>query len=399
MSRSAYSVTEITRYIRERLESDPALRDVWIEGEVSNWHRSSAGHCYFTLKDTQATIRAVVWRTVADRLALIPQDGQSVLAQGHISVYEPQGQYQFYVNLLLATGQGVLYLQFEATKQQLAREGLFDAERKRPLPEFPACIGVVTSSEGAALRDIQNVLSRRWPLAQVLLSPALVQGEEAPLQIVAALRRLYARDDVDLIIVARGGGSIEDLWAFNDERVARTIVESPMPVICGVGHEVDFTIADFVADRRAPTPSAAAELAVPDQTEVGDRLSMMATGLQEALGRRVADGRRMLELQSQALSRLSPRFRVERERQTVDDLSRRLSRAQRHRLALWREQVSGAERRLGALDPVGILSRGYAVVWGPDGTAIRRVVQAVPGDAVTVRVSDGDFSARVEQDR
>ncbi len=397
MSRSAYSVTEITRCIRERLEGDPALQDVWIEGEVSNWHRSSAGHCYLTLKDAQATIRAVIWRTTVDRLAFVPQDGESVLAHGHISVYEPQGQYQFYVNVLFSTGRGVLYLQFEALKQRLAEEGLFEEERKRTLPAFPACIGIVTSPEGAALRDIQNVLSRRWPLVQVLLSPTLVQGEEAPVQIVAALQRLYARDDVALIIVARGGGSIEDLWAFNDERVARTIVRSPVPVISGVGHEVDYTIADFAADRRAPTPSAAAELAVPDQADVQGRLGALAAGLQEALGRRVSEGRRALNLQLQALARLSPGLQIERERQVVDDLAHRLLHARRHRMSLWREQALGLERRLGALDPSGILRRGYAVVWGSDGRVIRRTAQAVPGDPVTVRVSDGDFRARVEK--
>jgi exodeoxyribonuclease VII large subunit len=279
----------------------------------------------------------------------------------------------------------------------LADEGLFEEERKRTLPAFPVCIGIVTSPGGAALRDIQNVLSRRWPLVQVLLSPTLVQGEEAPVQIVAALQRLYARDDVDLIIVARGGGSIEDLWAFNDERVARTIVQSPVPVISGVGHEVDFTIADFAADRRAPTPSAAAELAVPDQADVRGRLGALAAGLQEALGRRVSEGRRALTLQLQALARLSPGLQIERERQVVDDLTHRLLHARRHRMSLWREQALGLERRLGALDPSGILRRGYAMVWGSDGRVIRRTAQAVPGDPVTVRVSDGDFRARVEE--
>jgi exodeoxyribonuclease VII large subunit len=224
-----------------------------------------------------------------------------------------------------------------------------------------------------------------------------VQGEEAPVQIVAALQRLYARDDVDLIIVARGGGSIEDLWAFNDERVARTIVQSPVPVMSGIGHEVDFTIADFAADRRAPTPSAAAELAVPDQADVRGRLGALAAGLQEALGRRVSEGRRALTLQLQALARLSPGLQIERERQVVDDLAHRLLHAQRHRMSLWREQALSLERRLGALDPSGILRRGYAVVWGSNGRVIRQTMQAVPGDPVTVRVSDGDFRARVEE--
>jgi exodeoxyribonuclease VII large subunit len=338
----------------------------------------------------------VIWRSTADRMAYMPLDGESVLAHGHVSVYEPQGQYQFYVDVLFATGRGTLYLQFEALKQRLAEEGLFDAERKRALPAIPGCIGIVTSPEGAALRDIQNVLSRRWPLVHVLVSPTLVQGEEAPGQIVAALQRLYALEDVELIIVARGGGSIEDLWAFNDERVARTIVQSPVPVISGVGHEVDFTIADFAADQRAPTPSAAAELAVPDQTELRGRLSALAVELQEALSHRVTDGQLTLDSQAQRLARLSPAFHIQRQQQAVDDLARRLLQAQRHSVSLRREQAVGLERRLSALDPSAILRRGYAVVWGADGRAIRRVVEAVSGELVSVRVSDGAFRARVE---
>jgi exodeoxyribonuclease VII large subunit len=389
-------VSQITQRIKAALEEDPSLQDVWVQGEISNWFRSRAGHCYFTLKDAQATIRVVIWRMVAEQLGSVGEDGQSVLAHGYVSVYEPQGQYQFYVDELTSTGRGLLYLEFERLKDRLAGEGLFDPERKRPLPAFPACIGVVTSPLGAALRDIQHVLGRRWPLVRMLLSPTLVQGEAAPEQIVAALRAVYERDDVDVILLARGGGSLEHLWAFNDERVARTIVESPVPVITGIGHETDYTIADFVADRRAPTPSAAAEIAVPDQGEIREQLGALSVELEEVARRRIDERRRTLDTHLQGLARLSPRLRIDRERQVLDELVRRAEQVQRHRLALLREQVSGAEQRLRGLDPQATLTRGYAVVRREDGQVIRQVTQAVQGERITVRVSDGDFGARVE---
>jgi exodeoxyribonuclease VII large subunit len=393
---ASYSVSEITHHIKERLEADPALQDIWIEGEVSNWVRSRAGHCYFTLKDARASIRAVMWRSTAGKLLTTPQDGQAVRAHGYVSVYEPQGQYQFYVDTLYATGHGELYLEFEALKARLEAEGLFDAERKRALPAFPACIGVVTSPTAAALRDILNVLDRRWPLVRVLISPTLVQGTSAPPQIVAALQALYGRRDVDLIIVARGGGSMEDLWAFNDERVARAIVESPVPVISGVGHEIDFTIADFCADLRAPTPSAAAEVAVPDGAEVSGQFAALEEALLGAICGRLDEARSALETRQQALARLSPQGRIDRGRQGVDDLSRRAERAWAHRRVLLREQVAGLEHRLEGLNPYATLDRGYAVVRRRDGSVLRTIAQAVAGEPIDVRVSDGSFPARVE---
>jgi exodeoxyribonuclease VII large subunit len=394
---SFYTVTQITRYIKERFETDLRLQDLWVEGEISNWKRSSAGHCYLTLKDAGAAIRAVIWRSIAERLPFAPRDGQAVLAHGHVSVYEPQGQYQLYVDMVQPVGLGALYLQFQALKERLASEGLFDEARKRPLPAFPATIGVVTSPTGAALRDVRNVLSRRWPLVRVLLAPTLVQGDDAPPQIVAALRALYRRDDVDLILVTRGGGSIEDLWAFNDERVARTIAESPVPVISGVGHEVDFTIADFVADRRAPTPSAAAEVAVPDQVDVRGQLVALRAALEQNVRQRVDDARRQLDLQRGTLARLFPRARLEQDRQRVDDLMRRVDQARQHRLILKREQLSGLKQRLRGLNPFATLERGYAIVRRQDGQVVRRVAQAPPGESIEVRVSDGAFAARVSE--
>jgi exodeoxyribonuclease VII large subunit len=392
-----YSVAEITAYLKNVLERDPALQDLWLEGEISNWVRSRAGHCYLTIKDSGAAIRAVIWRSVADRLSFAPEDGQAVLAHGHISVYEPQGQYQFYVDTLQPTGRGALYAQFEVLKARLSAEGLFDDGRKRSVPPFPTGIGVVTSPVGAAWRDILNVLGRRWPVANLVLSPTLVQGAGAPSQIVTALEALYRRDDIDLIIVARGGGSIEDLWAFNDEQVARTIAGSPVPVVCGVGHEIDFTIADFVADLRAPTPSAAAEMSVPDQVELREQTAALSAALSDAALRCMRNLRQRFDALGGSLVRLSPLLRVERDRQRVDDLQLRLERSCRHRQALLGERLSGLAMRLRGLDPQATLARGYAIVYGRNGDVVRSTAQVDKGDLVSVRVTDGRFSARVEE--
>lgn len=402
MQRFSFTVSEITRRVKDRLEADEGLRDIWIEGEISNWVRSRAGHCYFTLKDARASIRAVMWRSTADRLAFAPQDGQAVRAHGYVSVYEPQGQYQFYVDALQAAGQGALYLEFEALKARLAAEGLFDAERKRPLPWMPVCIGVVTSPTGAALRDILNVLRRRWPLVRVLLAPSLVQGVRAPAEIVAALESLYAyaaagsEPKIDLIIVARGGGSIEDLWAFNDEQVGRAIVASPVPVISGVGHETDFTISDFCADLRAPTPSAAAEVAVPDRVEIEGQLVALRSSLEDSWQRRLGEWRSALDVQKQVLARLSPRGQVDGGRQRVDEWGRRLERAGHNRLALLRERVVGLEHRLEGLNPLAILERGYAVVRREDGGLVRSASEVRVGEHVDIRLSDGRLVAQVQ---
>ncbi|MBN1580400.1 MAG: exodeoxyribonuclease VII large subunit, partial [Anaerolineae bacterium] len=372
------------------------LQDVWVQGEISNWNRSRSGHCYLTLKDSEAAIRAVIWRTLADRLVFRPQDGQFVLAHGRVSVYEPQGQYQLYVDRLQPMGQGALYLEFEALKTRLAAEGLFDSDRKRQLPVWPDSIGVVTSPTAAALRDVLNVLGRRWPLAQVLLSPTLVQGTNAPSQIIAALETLYHRNDIDLIIITRGGGSIEDLWAFNDERLARTIARSPVPVISGIGHEIDFTIADFVADVRAPTPSAAAEIAVPDQIEARGQLMALSMALTQITRQRIGDLDRELNVTRQRLTSLSPAAHIEQGRQRIDDLVRRQDRALRHTLTLNNTQLAGLARRLEGLNPYATLDRGYAIVRDQDGQIVFKTKQAVPGKPLQVRVSDGTFSARVE---
>ena len=390
------TVAQVTRYVKSLLDGDYVLQHLWVEGEVSNFRVTASGHAYFTLKDDQASLRCVMWRSDVRQQDMLPQDGQSVLVHGRISVYETAGAYQFYVDRIQLVGVGRLYLEFEALKRRLAEEGLFDTARKRALPSFPRRLGVVTSPTAAALQDILNVLNRRYPLAQVVLSPTLVQGDQAPPQIVAAIQALNDYSDVDVIIIARGGGSLEDLWAFNDERVARAITASRVPVVSGVGHEVDFTIADFAADVRAPTPSAAAELAVPDRAELQSAVRGQWMRLAGVLQRRLAERRQSLANLAQDLQRNSPVGRIQSLRQRVDELFQVSSVRLGHLLALRRERFNGLAGRLVTLSPFATLERGYAIVRHKD---TRRVVtsvkQVVSGEPVVVYVQDGEFDATV----
>jgi len=392
-----YTVGEITQYIKDLFEVDPLLLDLWVEGEVSNCVQSAAGHMYFTLKDARAQLSCVLWRSQVASLEHVPADGHAVMVHGHASVYERQGRYQLYVDRVRPVGEGALFLQLQALKDKLQREGLFATERKRPLPHCPRRLGVVTSPVSAAIRDILHVLQRRYPLAEVILAPTLVQGDEAPPQIVAAIETLNARTDVDVIIVARGGGSLEELWAFNDERVARAIFASRVPVISGVGHETDYTIADFVADVRAPTPSAAAEVAVPDQQVLRDQIVQYRDTLHQGMKQSLTENRRRAEHTLTLLRRFLPRALLDRWRQHVDERRQRMWTVQRHHLALHREQSAGMQLRLQALSPESILNRGYAVVSRRDtGAVVRRTAHVASGDAIDVRVSDGHFSGVVD---
>jgi len=392
-----YRVSQITAYIKELFDSDYALQNLWLEGEVSNYYRAASGHVYFTLKDEDAQIRCVMWRSQVERQAYLPQDGEAIVAHGRISVYESGGRYQLYVDNIQPAGAGLLYLQFEALKERLAAEGLFDAERKRPLPPFPRRLGVVTSPVAAALRDIVNVLRRRYPLVEVVLSPTLVQGDKAPSQIVAAIKALNEHTDVDAIIVARGGGSLEDLWAFNDERVARAIYASQVPVVTGVGHETDFTIADFVADVRAPTPSAAAEVAVPDRQELRGTVESWRGRLAQLMKGRIEQGRRALQYQEQVLRRFSPQAQIDSYRQRIDDLIHSSLAGLKHRLALARERLRTLDSQLQTLSPLATLERGYAIARHlGTGEVVRSVAQVVAGDRLEVRVSDGQFESTVD---
>jgi exodeoxyribonuclease VII large subunit len=380
-----YTVSQLTGHIRRLIEDDPALSDIRVEGEVSNFSRASSGHCYFTLKDAGAQVGCVMWRNVARRQDYMPVGGDLVLAHGRVGVYEAGGRYQFYVDRLQPAGVGDLYRQFELLKARLEAEELFAPERKRPLPRFPRRIGLVTSPTAAALRDIINVLSRRYPLAEVLLAPTPVQGDAAPPRIVAALEALNEREDVDVIIVARGGGSLEDLWAFNDERVARAVAASRVPVICGVGHETDFSLADFSADVRAPTPSAAAELVAPDRAELRAQVAALTMAQVAALRGTIEDWRWRLAEQKLAQAR-----------QRTDDLLARAEAAVRHSLTLRRERLDGLSGHLVGVSPLGTLERGYAIVRHREmGAVVCSVEQVTPGDVLGVRVADGEFEARV----
>ncbi len=391
------SVSQVTHYIKDLFELDATMQDLWVEGEVSNCVQSSAGHVYFTLKDAQAQLSCVLWRSTVASLERLPANGDAVLVHGRVSVYEVQGRYQLYVDWMQPVGAGQLFLQFQALKERLQQEGLFAAERKRPLPVFPRKLGVVTSPVGAALRDILNVLRRRYPLMQVIVAPTLVQGDEAPAQIVAAIKALNAHTNVDAIIVARGGGSLEELWAFNDERVARAIASSQVPVISGVGHETDYTIADFVADVRAPTPSAAAELVVPDQQTLRAQILQHRDDLHQLMKQHLAEKQTDTEQARLLLLRFSPRVLMDRWRQSLDESRQRVMTSQRHRLALWRENLAGTKLRLQALSPEATLGRGYAVVSRLDtGAVIMHIKQVASGDGIDVRVSDGHFTSTVD---
>lgn len=392
-----YRVGQITRYVKSLFEIDDVLQDLWVEGEISNWRSYPSGHVYFTLKDEEAAMSCVLWRSHAAALDFRARDGDAVVAHGYLSVYEARGTYQLYVDHLQKAGAGLWALEFERLKARLQAEGLFDAARKRPLPPFPRRLGVVTSPAGAAWRDICRVLSRRYPLVEVVLAPTAVQGSEAPAQIVAALRLLAQHGRVDCIIVARGGGSVEDLWAFNDEQVARAIAASPVPVITGVGHEIDVTVADLVADVRAPTPSAAAEMAVPDGAELRESLTQFAAALGASMRSRLGQARLDLERQLGALRRASPLHAVNQRRQRVDDLLRSLEVALRHGLELRQAQLQGLQGRLAPLNPLATLERGYAIVLQRGSRAVvRSVGQAPAGEPLTIRVADGEFPARAE---
>lgn len=390
------SVSQINAYIRQKFDADINLQDVWLEGEISNWKQAASGHIYFTLKDANASIRCVIWRSQAARLLYTPQrDGEAVLAHGRVSVYEVAGTYQFYIDDLEPAGQGALYAQFERLKARLSEEGLFDQQLKQPLPAFPRTIGVVTSPDAAALRDVLNVLRRRYPVARVILSPTPVQGEAAPPQIVAALEAV-ARQNVDVIILTRGGGSLEDLWAFNNQALARAIVACPAPIVSGVGHEVDFTIADFAADVRAPTPSAAAELVSPDMLELKQRLAGYQAVLAEQTRQRVADARSDLQRFTWALERLSPQVQINNYRQHIDTLASSAGKSLRHTLALQRQRVRALSAQLEALDPTATLGRGYAIVQKGAGV-VTQTGQVDPGDDIVIEVSDGEFEATVKK--
>ncbi len=389
-----YAVRQIASHLRELLESDLFLSDLWISGEVSNFRRYPSGHIYFSLKDADAALTCVLFKSANAGFQFA--DGDQVVAHGRVSFYETRGDLQFIVDFVQPEGMGALQAEFERLKARLDEEGLFDPARKRALPRFPKRIGVVTSAAGAVFHDICQVLERRWPLAQVVLAPTPVQGPEAVLGLVAAIDALNRRRDIDAIIVARGGGSLEDLWAFNDESVARAVFGSLTPVVSGVGHETDTTIADFVADVRAPTPSAAAELVAPDRTEVAVRLSVAAGTLLSNVRGQVEGGRTGVGRAVSLMERAAPD--VNRQRQRADELTRRALAAVEGLVGGFHKGLHGFHLALRSLDPYATLQRGYALVQR-NGHVVDSVGDATVGERLSVRVRDGDFPVRVDSDR
>jgi len=393
-----WTVSKLTFYIRKLLEENEILQDVWVQGEISNLSRPASGHVYFTLKDASAALKCVMWKTSAARLGIALQDGMAVEVHGRIGIYEVSGQYQLYADQIRPVGEGALYQEFMRLKAMLEAEGLFAPERKRPIPMFPQKIGIVTSATGAALRDMLNTLRRRLPLVQVLLAPAPVQGTEAPPALVKAIQSLNQQSPnqqlPDVILLARGGGSIEDLWAFNDERVVRAVAASGVPVICGVGHETDFTLCDFAADLRAPTPTAAAELATQiTMLDLRAAVQNYKTRILSATLQILAEQKASLASLVSELRYVSPDRRIQSERQRVDELARRAHSSLFHHIQLQSAHIKGMERRLEALNPLAVLTRGYAVLTRKDdGRVISRVAQA--SAEMKVRVSDGEFEVR-----
>ncbi len=394
-SNEPLSVSELTAHIKSLIEADEELSSVRVSGEIGNLSRPASGHLYFTLKDAGAQVKCVMWKSSALRMRYNPRSGDAVVVRGRISVYERDGAYQLYVDAMTPSGTGDLYAEFERLKQALEAEGLFEQSRKRPLPLLPQRLGLVTSPTGAAFQDILNVLSRRYPLVKVVLAPTLVQGDEAPPQIVQAIAALNRMPECDVILVARGGGSMEELWAFNDERVVRAVVASRIPVVSGVGHEIDFTLVDFAADVRAATPSAAAEMITPDIAVLRQDIDALVAELQRRLLDRIGTERVRVDHLLRVLKTLSPLSQLQRARERVGDLRGRLHMALSSRIELQREQLRGLQGRLDAVSPLSTLARGYAIVRRRrDGALVRLRADVRPAEALRIRVSDGEFNAQ-----
>ena len=390
------SVSELTAHIRDIIDLDPSLKRVLVRGELSNYKVYSSGHRYFTLKDSEAALSCVMFRSDAERVRFRPENGMSVLCSGQVSVYARDGKYQLYVRQMQPDGVGDLYVAFEQLKARLQSEGLFASEHKKPIPVMPSRIAVVTSASGAAVRDIIRVLGKRWPLSKVIVLPVRVQGEEASREIAAAIRYANRWKVADLIIAGRGGGSMEDLWAFNEEVTARAVYDSEIPVISAVGHEPDFTIADFTADRRAATPPTAAALAVPEREKAPESLAVTQLRADRAVRRILDSGARRLESLSSRPIMESPMAFIDQRRLDVDRFAERMDAAERHILSENRQKYIRLVSALEALSPLRVLARGYSVVTLPDGTVVRRSEQAAPGSLLRVRLSEGALNCRVE---
>ena len=396
MSQNLLTVSELNEYLRMLLDSNPVLTNVFVRGEISNFtNHYKTGHFYFSLKDEGGVVRAVMFRGNAQRLHFMPENGMKVILHGRVSVFVRDGQYQIYVDDMQPDGVGALYLAFEQLRKKLEAEGLFDATKKRPLPRFPRKIGIVTSPTGAAVRDMRQILNRRWPMAQVVLYPALVQGVGAPESLMAGLQYFNTEYPVDTLIIGRGGGSLEDLFAFNHEGLARAVAASRIPVISAVGHETDFTICDFVADLRAPTPSAAAELAVPDANEMRGVLRGSEDALRERIVRALGQKRAQLELLAAAPALRSPRYYIEERRMNVAYLEKRLSGGAQKQLSEAKNGFAALCAKLDALSPLRVLARGYATVFDGEGSALTSGKGLREGSKLQIRFSDSTVDATV----
>ena len=395
MAQQVFSVTQINEYIRSRMDADPMLTQVAVRGEISNYKLYPSGHHYFTIKDEGGALKCVMFKGNALRLRFRPENGMKIIAMGKISVFPRDGAYQLYCSAMVLDGVGDLHAAFEQLKAKLAAQGLFDPAHKKPIPKYPKVIGIVTSSAGAAVHDMLRIIRKRYPLTEVRLFPVRVQGVEAPPEIVGAIRYANRYKMADVLIVGRGGGSIEDLWAFNDERVAYAIYESEIPVISAVGHEPDVTISDFVADLRAATPSNAAELAVPDQDTLLQTLDTMSDSMTTCLSRQVKNARQHLRVLSSGAALKSPTAYLDQKRKTLELLNSRLVSNQKSTLDKKKQRFVGLTAKLDAMSPLKVLTRGYAMASTEDGSVLRSVRQVKPGDSVNVSLGDGSLQACV----
>lgn len=389
------SVSQLNRYVKSIIEQDYNLQTVFVQGEISNFtNHYRTGHYYMTIKDEYSSIRAVMFKSANSRLRFMPENSMNVIIKGRVSVFERDGQYQLYIDDMQPDGSGALSLAFEQLKNKLAAEGLFDESRKRPIPRFPERVGVVTSPTGAAIRDIINVISRRFPAAELILCPVQVQGASAAGQIKAAIELFNTKKAADVLIVGRGGGSAEELWAFNEEPVARAVAASEIPVISAVGHETDFTICDFAADLRAPTPSAAAEIAVPDITALGELLGSFSRRMNSAVGGTLTHEKARLEARAQLLKRLSPRNYIDDLAARCGGAGVRIDSAVRHSMEVRRGEIAALCARLDALSPLRVIARGYAVA-SSGGKVLTSPSQVEVGDTIDLRLAGGELKCEV----
>ncbi|MBQ7821643.1 MAG: exodeoxyribonuclease VII large subunit [Clostridia bacterium] len=394
-AKNVLSVTQLNEYVKIILDRDSLLASVYITGEISNFVNHRTGHFYFTLKDEGGVVKAVMFKSSNSKLKFLPENGMKVIVHGRVSGFVRGGDYQLYADDMEPDGIGSLYIRYEQLKKKLESEGLFDRSRKRPLPKIPTRVGIITSPTGAAVRDMINVTGRRFPFAKIILYPSLVQGDGAPEQLIRALNYFNETNSADVVIIGRGGGSIEDLWAFNDETLARTVAASRIPVISAVGHETDFTICDFASDVRAPTPSAAAELAVPDTAELKRKFANVVSRMELSLTKKLELSKRRLDAAAKSRALTSPRYMIDDKRMLVLTASERMDNAFSMLYEKKRQQFALQTARLQALNPMSVISRGYSAVFLGDGTLVKSVKQVKEGDAFAFRTGDGEVDGIV----